>query len=272
MNRIALIEPKHDQISIRRQCELLGVNRSDYYYTAAGESELNLELMRIIDEIYTEFPFYGSRRIVACLGKKGIHVNRKRVQRLMRIMGLEAIYPKPKTSLGNTEHKVYPYLLRGILIDHPNKVWSADITYIPIHGGFMYLTAVIDWYSRYVISWKLSNTMDCDFCVEALEEALETGKPTIFNTDQGVQYTSKDFTGRLKSAEIKISMDGKGRALDNVFVERLWRSVKYEDIYPRDYRTGAELYSGLEKYFSFYNAERPHQSLDYKVPAEVHWC
>ena len=272
MNNLSLIEPKHDQISIRRQCELLGINRSRYYYTPSKESEYNLQLMKIIDEIYTEFPFYGSRRMVVCLERMSLFVNRKRVQKLMRTMGLEAIYPKPKTSVRNKEHKVYPYLLRGFLIDSPNQVWSTDITYIPIQGGFMYLTAIIDWFSRYVISWRISNTMDCDFCVEALEDALETGKPEIFNTDQGVQYTSKNFTGCLESAGIKISMDGKGRALDNVFVERLWRSVKYENIYPKDYQTGEELYHGLDQYFTFYNSTRPHQSLDYKVPADVHWC
>lgn len=269
---LELVDPGHDRISIRRQCELLGINRSRYYYTPATESELNLQLMKMIDKTYTDHPFYGSRRMVAHLGRKSFQVNRKRVQRLMRIMGLEAIYPKPKTSQRNKEHKIYPYLLRGLLIDRPNQVWSTDITYIPLQGGFMYLTAVIDWYSRYVISWRLSNTMDCDFCVETLEDALKTGTPDIFNTDQGAQFTSKDFTGCLDKGEVQISMDGKGRALDNIFVERLWRSVKYEDIYPKDYRTGAELYYGMEKYFSFYNEERPHQSLAYKVPAEIHCC
>lgn len=208
--------------------------------------------------------------MVVELGRRCYHVNRKRVQRLMRIMGLEAIYPKPKLSQRNKKHKVYPYLLKGVLIDRPNQVWSTDITYIPLQEGFMYLTAVIDWYSRYVISWRLSNTLDSDFCVEALEQALGTGKPDIFNTDQGVQFTSKDFTKCLKGAEIKISMDGKGRALDNIFVERLWRSVKYENIYLKDYQNGADLYYGMDDYFSFYNTIRPHQSLKYQVPAEVH--
>ncbi len=236
------------------------------------ESELNLRLMRAIDEIYTEYPFYGSRRIIVELKRKSFGINRKRVQRLMRVMGLEAIYPKPKTTYRNKKHKVYPYLLRGILIDRPNQVWSTDITYIPLQEGFMYLTAVIDWFSRYVISWRLSNTLDSDFCVEALQDALNTGTPDIFNTDQGVQFTSYDFTNCLKSAGIKISMDGKGRALDNIFVERLWRSVKYENVYLKDYRNGADLHYGMEDYFSFYNMKRPHQSLEYKVPAEIHCC
>jgi len=231
---------------------------------------LNLKLMRIIDEIYTDYPFYGSRRMVIELGRKSFAVNRKRVQRLMRVMGIEAIYPKPKLSLRNREHKVYPYLLKGVLVDRPNQVWSTDITYIPLQEGFMYLAAIMDWYSRYVISWRLSNTLDSDFCVEALEEALHTGKPDIFNTDQGVQFTSKDFTKCLEGAEVRISMDGKGRALDNIFVERLWRSVKYENIYLKDYQNGTDLYYGMEDYFSFYNTIRPHQSLEYKVPVDVH--
>jgi len=208
--------------------------------------------------------------MVVELGRRCFHVNRKRVQRLMRIMGLDTIYPKPKLSQRNKEHTVYPYLLKGVLIDRPNQVWSTDITYIRLREGFMYLTAVIDWFSRYVISWRISNTLDNDFCIEALEDALNTGKPDIFNTDQGVQYTSKDFTECLKSADIKISMDGKGRALDNIFVERLWRSVKYENVYLKDYLDGTELYRGMEDYFSFYNTIRPHQSLEYRVPADVH--
>ena len=210
--------------------------------------------------------------MVVELERKCYHVNRKRVQRLMRIMGLEAIYPKPKLSQRNRDHKVYPYLLKGVLIDRPNQVWSTDITYVPLQEGFMYLTAVIDWYSRYVISWRLSNTLDSDFCVDALEQALNSGKPDIFNTDQGVQFTSKDFTKCLKGADIKISMDSKGRALDNIFVERLWRSVKYENIYLKDYQNGADLYYGMKDYFCFYNTMRPHQSLKYQVPAEVHLC
>ncbi len=228
--------------------------------------------MRIIDEIYTNFPFYGSRRMVIELERRSFHVNRKRVQRLMRLMRIEAIYPKPKLSQRNSEHKVYPYLLRNILIDHPNQVWSTDITYIPMQDGFMYLTAVIDWYSRYILSWRISNTLDNDFCIEALDEALSQGLPDIFNTDQGVQFTSKKFTKRLTDVDVKISMDGKGRALDNIFVERFWRTVKYENIYLKDYRNGKELYHGLEEYFSFYNTQRPHQSLGYRVPEYIHYC
>jgi putative transposase len=227
--------------------------------------------MRIIDEIYTDFPFYGSRRMVIELERRSFHVNRKRVQRLMRLMGLEAIHPKPKLTQRNIEHKVYPYLLRNILIDRPNQVWSTDITYIPMQGGFMYLTAIIDWYSRYILSWRISNTMDNDFCIEALDEALTHGLPDVFNTDQGVQFTSKQFTKRLTDVDVKISMDGKGRALDNIFVERLWRTVKYENIYLKDYRSGNKLYHGLEKYFSFYNTRRPHQSLGYKSPEDIHY-
>lgn len=266
------VDRDHDRIPIKRQCELLGLNRSNLYYKAAKENCLDLRLMKEIDKIYTDCPFYGSRRITAHLNRDSININRKHVQRLMRKMGLEAIYPKPKTTLRNREHKVYPYLLRDLLIDRPNHVWSTDITYIPLQKGFMYLTAIIDWYSRYVISWRLSNTMDNDFCIEALEEALAIETPLIFNTDQGAQFTSKEFTGCLERAEVKISMDGKGRALDNIFVERLWRSVKYENIYLKDYQSGSDLYQGMEEYFSFYNNKRLHQSLGYKAPIEVHCC
>lgn len=266
-----LIEPDNKQISVRRQCGLLGLNRSSYYYTPAKESEFNLRVMHMIDKIYTEYPFYGSRRMVVELERRFLPVNRKRVQRLMRLMGIEAIYPKPKLSQRNKQNKIYPYLLRDVLIDRPNQVWSTDITYIPLEGGFMYLTAVIDWFSRYVISWRLSNTLDNDFCIEALREALITGLPEIFNTDQGVQYTSYEFTKCLTEAKVKISMDGKGRAFDNIFVERLWRSLKYEDIYIKDYDNGSDLYSGLKDYFSFYNSLRPHQSLGNKTPVEVHY-
>jgi len=206
------------------------------------------------------------------LERRSFQVNRKRIQRLMRLMGIEAIYPKPKLSHRNSEHKVYPYLLRNILIDRPNQVWSTDITYIPMQDGFMYLTAVIDWYSRYILSWRISNTMDNDFCIEALDDALTQGLPDIFNTDQGVQFTSRKFTKRLTDVDVKISMDGKGRALDNIFIERFWRTVKHENIYLKDYRNGKELYHGLEEYFSFYNTQRPHQSLGYRVPEYIHYC
>ena len=230
----------------------------------------DLRLMRLIDEQYTARPFYGSRRMVIWLGQQGEDVNRKRVQRLMRVMGLEAIYPKPRLSLAGKGHRIYPYLLRGVKIERRDQVWSTDITYIPMASGFMYLAAVIDWYSRYVIAWRLSNTLDGSFCAEMLEEALGSGKPEVFNTDQGVQFTASGFTGRLESAGVAVSMDGRGRALDNVFVERLWRSVKYEDVYIWCYETVPELRGGLGRYFGFYNEERPHQSLDYRTPRAVY--
>jgi putative transposase len=226
--------------------------------------------MGMIDREYTERPFYGSRRMTAWLNHdKGEGVNRKRVARLMRLMGLEAIYPKPKLTIGNG-HKVYPYLLRDVAIDRPDQVWSTDITYVGLPGGFMYLAAVIDWHSRFVLSWELSNTLDGAFCLDALEAALAQGKPEVFNTDQGVQFTASAFTGRLESAGVKVSMDGKGRCLDNVFVERLWRSVKQEDVYLRGYETVPQLKSGLVRYFGFYNTQRRHQSLGYRTPAEVY--
>jgi len=268
-----MMEPENKDISIKRQCELLSLSRSSYYKQPKGESDGDMSLMNAIDEIYTRLPFYGSRRIAKELRReKGIVVNRKRVQRLMRKMGLEAIYPRPNLSKANKEHKKYPYLLRGIEIKRPNQVWSSDITYIRIERGFMYLTVVMDWYSRSVLSWRLSNTLDSSFCVEALEEALRLyGKPEIFNTDQGSQYTSEAFTKVLLDEGIKISMDGKGRALDNVFVERLWRSVKYEEVYLKSYSTVQEVRSGLKEYFSFYNQQRLHQSLDYRAPMEVYF-
>jgi len=265
-----MIDPQHPEISIRRQCQLLGLNRASYYYVPVQETPLNLELMRHIDAQYLKTPFYGYRRMTAHLRRRGYTVNEKRVRRLMRLMGLEAVGPRPRTSVAAPEHTVYPYLLRGLAITRPNQVWSTDITYIPLARGFMYLVAVMDWYSRYVLSWRLSNTLDGHFCLDALEAALTQGKPEIFNTDQGAQFTANKFTSRLVDAEIRVSMDGRGRALDNVFVERLWRSVKYEDVYIRDYTTVPDLDEGLERYFTFYNHERPHQSLNYEVPATVH--
>jgi putative transposase len=226
-----LIEPDHPEISIARQCELLGLPRSTYYYRLLGESEANLCLMRLLDEKYTEDPYYGIRRMTAWLRSQGYRVNHKRVARLLRQMGLEAIYPKPRTSLAHPEHRIYPYLLRGVEVNRTNQVWSTDITYIRLHSGFIYLVAVMDWYSRYVLSWALSITMDISFCLEALDTALSRAHPEIFNSDQGAQFTSIDFTGRLASAGIRISMDGRGRALDNVFIERLWPTVKYEEVY-----------------------------------------
>ena len=265
-----MIDSSHSQLSIRRQCELLDLNRSSYYYEPARETIENLKLMRRIDEQYLKTPFYGSRRMAIVLAGEGEEVNRKRIQRLMGLMGLEAIHPGPRTTVRNPDHKVYPYLLRGVTIERRDQVWSSDITYIPMHQGFMYLTAVIDWYSRYVLSWSLSNSLDGRFCHESLEEALKGGKPEIFNTDQGVQYTARSFTGRLESVGVLVSMDGRGRALDNVFVERLWRSLKYEEVYLKDYRSVAELVSGLTSWFQFYNHERPHQGLKYWTPAKVY--
>jgi putative transposase len=258
-------------LSLRRQCELLGLHRSTLYYAPAGESAENLHLMRLIDEQYLRTPFYGWPRMTAYLRRQGYVVNAKRVRRLMQKMGVQAIYPKPKTTRAGQEKSVYPYLLRGIEIRHPNFVWSADITYVPMRQGFMYLVAVIDWYSRYVLTWQLSNTLDGYFCLAALQQALQAGRPMIFNTDQGVQFTAHEFTGCLKMADIQISRDGRGRALDNIFIERLWRSVKYEDIYLKDYGTVPELDAGLADYFRFYNHERLHQSLDYRTPAELHF-
>jgi putative transposase len=258
-------------LSIRHQCELVGLNRSTFYYTPAMESELNLRLMRLIDEQYTTTPFYGWPRMTAHLRRLGLRVNHKRVQRLMQKMGLQAIYPKPRTSPAANDTKIYPSLLGAVAITRPNQVWSADITYVRMAKGFMYLVAILDWYSRYVLAWQLSNTLDTAFCLEALERALVQGCPEMFNTDQGVQFTSLAFTSRLEQVGVAISMDGRGRALDNIFVERLWRTVKYEDIYLKDYASGPALAVGLDRYFRFYNQERPHQSLAYRTPAEVHW-
>jgi len=265
----SLVEPEHAQLSIRRQCALLGLSRASFYYGPATETAENLRLMRLIDAQYTACPFYGSRRMTVWLEAQGERVNRKRVQRLLRVMGLEAIYPKPRLSAGKG-HPVFPYLLRGLCIDRPDQVWSTDITYVPLATGFMYLAAILDWYSRYVIAWRLSNTLDGSFCLEMLDEALSRGRPEIFNTDQGVQFTAEAFTGRLVRAGVAGSMDGRGRGFDNIFVERLWRTVKYEDIYVRGYEGVAQLRQGLERYFRFYNEERFHQSLDYRTPAAVY--
>ncbi len=266
----ALIDKDHPDLSVRRQCELLGLNRSTFYYEPAVESADNLRLMGLIDRKYTDCPFFGSRRMTVWLNEdQGEVVNRKRVQRLMRLMGVEAVYPRPRLS-GGRKHKVYPYLLRGVSIDRPDQVWSTDITYVGLPGGFMYLVAVIDWHSRYVLSWGLSNTLDGSFCLDALEEALAGGRPEVFNTDQGTQFTAEAFTGRLEAAGVRVSMDGVGRCLDNVFVERLWRSVKYEDVYLKGYETVPQLSAGLARYFAFYNRQRRHQSLGYRTPEEVY--
>jgi putative transposase len=266
-----LIEPGHPALSVRQQCDLLGLNRSTYYYVPATESPLNLHLMRLIDEQYMRTPFYGWPRMTVYLHNQGYAVNHKRVQRLMHQMGIQALYPKPSLSQANPAHKIYPYLLRNLAISHPNQVWSTDITYIPMPNGFMYLVAVIDWFSRYVLAWHLSNTLDGAFCVDTLQQALQHGRPAIFNTDQGAQFTATAFTSVLEKAAIQISMDGKGRALDNIFIERLWRSVKYEDVYLKRYDSVPALFTGLAAYFAFYNHERPHQSLDYRTPAQIYY-
>jgi putative transposase len=265
-----LVEVGHPGLSLRRQCELLGLRRASLYYAPVGEGAEDLAMMERIDAEYTEHPFYGSRRMTVWLRSLGYEVNRKRVRRLMGVMGLEAIYARPRTTVAGRGHRIYPYLLRGVNIDRVDQVWSADITYIPMVGGFMYLTATIDWYSRYVVGWRLSNTLDGSFCNEMLDAVLATGTPEVFNTDQGVQFTAEVFTSRLATAGVSISMDGRGRCLDNVFVERLWRSVKYEDVYLRGYETVPELERGLAAYFRFYNEGRFHQSLKYQTPAQVY--
>src|SRR5262249_52003932 len=265
-----LIEPDNNSISVCRQCELIGLPRASFYYEPAGESAENLLLMRLLDEQYTRTPFYGVLKMTVWLRENGHPVNSKRVRRLLRLMGLEASYPKPRLSLASPGHQIYPYLLRGVKVTRVNQVWSADITYIRLLGGFVYLVAIIDWYSRYVLSWEISTTMESEFCMSALTRSLQAAKPEIFNTDQGSQFTSTAFTGILKEREIAISMDGRGRALDNIFVERLWRSVKYEDIYIRDYETALQAIAGLGRYFKFYNRERLHQALDYKTPEAVY--
>jgi putative transposase len=266
----ALIEHDAPHLSICRRCELIGLSRSTYYLRPAAESAENLRLMRLIDEQYLRTPFFGSRRMTVFLRRRGETINRKRVQRLMAKMGLEAIHPRPRTTVAAADARSYPYLLRDRQLSRIDEVWSSDITYVPMRRGFMYLTAVIDWYSRYVLSWRLSNTLEGRFCLEALDAALLRGRPEIFNTDQGSQFTSREYTGRLEGAGIAVSRDGRGRALDNVFVERLWRSVKYEDIYIKDYEQVSELESGLAAYFQFYDEDRPHQSLGYRTPGEVY--
>ncbi len=257
-------------MSIRQQCALLGLARSSYYYEPAAESEENLLLMRLLDEQYTRTPFYGSRKMTAWLHTQGYPVERKRVRRLLQLMGLEPIYPKPHLSIAGVVVQRYPYLLRCMRIERCNQVWSCDITYIRLLRGFIYLIAVMDWYSRYVLSWEISITLDTSFCLEALDRALKVATPEIFNTDQGVQFTSTEFVNRLKAADIRISWDGRGRALDNIFVERLWRSVKYEEVYMKDYQSVPDAVRNLQTYFTFYNQERLHQALDYQTPAQVY--
>ena len=265
------MRPDHTELSIRRQCELLNLTRSMLYHVPTEVSAEEIGLMKAIDRIFTKWPFYGSRRIMLELHNVGHDVNRKRVQRLMRVMGLQALVPGPHTSKPHPEHRVYPYLLRRLHIVRPNQVWATDITYIPLELGWGYLIAIIDWYSRAILAWRLSNTMTVEFCVEALEEALRHhGTPEIFNSDQGSQFTSPDFTGALTREGISISMDGKGRATDNIFVERLWRSLKYEDVYLHDYATLAHAHVGIGRWIRFYNGRRPHQALDNHTPVEVY--
>ena len=269
-DRRALLDRKHGKLSIRRQCHLLGIARSGVYRPPRAVNDNDLGVMRRIDELFTQWPFLGSRRLARMLRDEGHRINRKRVQRLMRQMGIAALGPKPHTTKPAPGHKIYPYLLRGLVIDRPNQVWAADITYIPIGRGHLYLVAIMDWASRALLSWRLSNTMDSSFCVEALEEALARfGTPEIFNTDQGSQFTSAAFTSVLSKAEIRISMDGRGRWMDNVFIERLWRSMKYEDIYLKHYADGREAKAGIAEWIAFYNTRRPHQALEDRTPMAV---
>jgi putative transposase len=265
------VEPEHPMIPISRQCELVELSRSSFYYRSCGEDGYNLALMRLIDEEFTRHPFYGARRMAAWLRSQGYGVNRKRVSRLMRLMGLMALYPKPRLSANGPDHKVYPYLLKGVTVKTPDEAWSSDITYIRLAHGFVYLVVIMDWHSRYVLSWELSTTLDKAFCLDALQRALLISKPGIFNTDQGPQYASEEFSGVLESEGIKISMDGRGRVYDNIFVERFWRTVKYEEVYLHEYRTVAEAREHLSAYFRFYNEERLHERLGYRTPHEVYF-
>ena len=265
-----MVNPRHPQLSVARQCELLRLNRSSYYYRSVGLSDLNKELMDRIDELYTKYPFLGYRKITAILNREGHKINRKRVIRLMALMGLQAIYARPKLSKPREGHKIYPYLLKGKIIGKPNQVWATDITYIRVQEGTCYLVAIMDWYSRYVVSWQVSSSMKVDFCMEALEEALEGEKPEIFNTDQGSQFISQEFTNMLEVNKIAISMDGRGSYMDNIFTERLWRTVKYDEVYLKDYENIDQATQGIDEYLQFYNSFRPHQSLKDQTPESVY--
>lgn len=266
-----MIDARHRDLSVTQQCQLLGLPRASYYYQPQSETAENLRLMRVIDETYLLYPYFGSRLMARWLGREGYLVNRKRIQRLMRLMGLEAIYAKPNLSQPQPGHRIYPYLLRNLTVTLPNQVWASDITYIPVEGGYAYLYAILDWYSRYVLAWELSNTLDASFCVAAAERALATyGPPEISNTDQGCQFTAADFTAVWDAQGVKISMDGKGRWLDNVFVERLWRTVKYNEVYLRSYVSVLDAQGHLGRFFEFYNERRPHSSLDDATPGEVY--
>ena len=268
--RQAMIDRGHKQLSLVRQCTLLNISRASVYYRPVSTRAEDLELMARMDRQYLKTPFYGSRRMKAWLLAEGYLVSRSKVRRLMRLMGLEAIYRRPNTSKPAPGHRVYPYLLKGVDVNRVDQVWAADITYIPMAQGFLYLVAIMDWHSRHVLAWKLSNTMDTDFCVTALEAALGKGRPEVFNTDQGAQFTSDAFTQTLQERGIRVSMDGKGRCLDNIFVERLWRSIKYEEVYLKAYQTVAEARVGINAYLEFYKRRRPHQSLGYRTPAQVY--
>jgi putative transposase len=266
-----MIEVAHPVLSVTRQCALLGLPRASYYHRPRPKPAENLRLMRLIDETYLAYPFFGSRQMARWLRRQGEKVNRKRVQRLMREMGLEAIYRKPSLSRAQPGHRIYPYLLRNLAVTRPNHVWATDITYIPVQGGYAYLCAVIDWHSRCVLAWELSNTLDAGFCVRAVQRALAAhGTPEIFNTDQGCQFTSAEFTGLLLARGVKLSMDGKGRCLDNVFVERLWRTVKYEEVYLKSYVSLVDAHAQLDRFFRFYNERRPHSSLGDATPGETY--
>jgi putative transposase len=266
-----MVEPEHPDLSIKRQCALVSLSRSSYYEPVRGEAAENLELMRVIDEQFLETPWYGSRQMTRHLRRQGPVVNRKRVRRLMAKMGLQAVYQRPKTTVPHPEHKIWPYLLRDLTIDRPNHVWCSDITYIPMQRGFLYLVAVMDWASRRVLAWRLSNTMDVEFCIEAVEDAMARhGRPEIFNTDQGSQFTSPRFTGLLTEAGIRVSMDGRGRWMDNVFIERLWRSMKYECVYLYAFEMGSEARAGIGRWIDYYNSDRPHSAFGGRTPVEVH--
>jgi len=269
--RRAQVERADPALSVERQCALLGLARSTFYYAPVRDETEDLALMRLLDEEYTRHPFYGARRMTHWLRGQGWPVGRKRVRRLLRVMGLEAIYPKPRLSVAAPGHRIYPYLLRDLAIVRPNQVWSTDITYLRLARGFAYLTAIMDWFSRYVLAWRLSITLEADFCVEALDEAMDRyGAPEIFNSDQGCQFTSEAFTGRLLGEGVRVSMDGRGRAFDNIFIERLWRTVKYEEVYLRDYPSVLDARESLGAYFAFYNRERPHQALNNATPWQRH--
>jgi putative transposase len=267
-----MVEPGHPILPVGKQCALLSISRSSFYYTPKGESEMNLALMRQIDEQFLETPFFGVRQMTWHLKNEGHPVNEKRIRRLMRLMGLMPIYQKPNTSRPAKDHKIWPYLLRGLRVDRPNQVWAADITYLPMRRGFLYLVAIIDWFTRKVLAWRISNTLDADFCVEALNEAVHKfGVPEIMNSDQGSQFTSFAWTDRLRRMGVRISMDGKGRFLDNIFVERLWRTLKYECVYLHAWETGSQARAGIRKWMEFYNRRRPHSALGGKPPAVIYW-